>query len=74
MVANTLVDAFVVACEDDEVALEGEFVGDVLVESFAVGRGEDDLIVVALGLQGGGDGCAPWPDPIPIHGFSPHYR
>ena len=50
MVADALVDAFVVTCEDDEVALERELIGDVLVEAFAVGRGEDDLVVVAFSL------------------------
>ena len=51
MVAYALVDALVVACQDDEVALHRQFVGHVLVEAFAVGRCEDDLVVVALLLQ-----------------------
>ena len=52
MVADTLVDALVMTCKDDEIALQREFVGDMLVEAFAVGRREDHLVVVALGFQG----------------------
>ena len=52
MIAHALVDTFIMACEDDEVALERKFVGDVLVEAFAIGRGEDHFVVIALGLEG----------------------
>ena len=52
MVAHPLVNTFVMARKNDEVALQGEFVGHVLVETLAVGRGENHLVVVALSLQG----------------------
>ena len=52
MVAHSLVDALIVAGQDDEVALQRQLVGYMLVEAFAVRRGEDHFVVVALGLQG----------------------
>ena len=51
MVAHTLVHAFIVAAEYDDVFLQGEVVSQVLVELLSVGRGEDNLVVVAFGLQ-----------------------
>ena len=39
------------AAEDDDVLLEGEFVGDALVQDLAVGGHVDDLVVVSLGFQ-----------------------
>ena len=51
VVAYALVYTFVVASQDDEVALHRQLVGDMLVEAFAVGRGEDDLVIVTLSLQ-----------------------
>ena len=37
MVADTLVNPFIMTCEDDEVALQREFVSDMLVEAFTIG-------------------------------------
>ena len=52
MIAHSLVDAFIVACEDNQIALQRELVGHVLVEALPIRRGEDDLVVVAFRLQG----------------------
>ena len=52
MVADALVDTFIMTCEDYEITLQRKFVSHMLVEAFAVGRGEDYLIVIAFGLQG----------------------
>jgi hypothetical protein len=52
MFAYAMVYAFVVSAQDDEVPVERQLVGHGLVELFAVGGGEDYLIVVALCLQG----------------------
>ena len=51
VVAHALVDAFVVAAENDEVFLQTHVIGHFLVETLTVGRDVDDIIVVALGLQ-----------------------
>ena len=51
MFADALVDAFVVAAQDDDVLLEGKLVGDALVQDLAVRGHVDDLVVVPLGLQ-----------------------
>ena len=51
MVAHTLVHPFIVAAEYDDVFLQGEVVSHVLVELLSVWRGEDNLVVVAFGLQ-----------------------
>ena len=51
MVTHTLVDTFVVSCQDDEVTLQRQFVSHVLVKALSVRRCEDDLVVVALRLQ-----------------------
>ena len=40
------------SAEQDEIALHGEVVGNVLVKPFSVGRGENDLVIVALRFQG----------------------
>ena len=49
VLADTFVDAFVVAAEEDEVLLEGKLVGDGLGEGLTVGGEVDDLVVGALG-------------------------
>ena len=49
--ADALVDAFVMAAEDDDVLLEGQFVGDALVQDLAVGGHVDDLVVLPFGAQ-----------------------
>ena len=49
--ADAVVDALVVAAEDDDVVERREPVGFVLVVADAVGRGVDDLVVVPLGLE-----------------------
>ena len=51
MIAHPLVDTLVMTCQYDEVAFQRELIGDMLVEALPVGRGEDHLVVVALGLQ-----------------------
>ena len=51
MVAHTLVDAFVVTCKNNQIALHRQLVGDVLVEAFTIGRSENHFVVVALSLQ-----------------------
>ena len=51
MVAYALVDAFVVAGEDNQVARHRQVVGNVLVELLSVGTGEDYLIVFTFGFQ-----------------------
>ena len=51
MFAYAVVDTLVVSAKDDEVLLEREVVGYMLVKLLAVGRGVDDLIVVALRLE-----------------------
>ena len=51
MFTDAVVDALVVAAEDDDVFERREAVGLVLVVAYAVGRGVDDLVVVPLGLE-----------------------
>ena len=48
---DALVDAFVMAAEDDDVLFHGELVAQRLVEHLAVGTHVDDLVVVPLALQ-----------------------
>ena len=52
MLAYTVVDAFVVAAEYDDIVEQRQRVGHGLAEDFAVGGGEYHLVVVALGLEG----------------------
>ena len=56
VVADALVDALVVAAEDDDVVQQAEGVGHWLREELAVGSGEDDFVVVTLGFQRGDAG------------------
>ena len=51
MLTNAVVDTLVVATEDDDVLHQRETVGLVLVVGDAIGRGEDNLVVVALRLK-----------------------
>ena len=51
MFADAMVDAFVVATQDDEVLFHRQVVCHVLVELFSVGRGEYHFVVVALSFQ-----------------------
>ena len=51
MFADALVDALVVAAQDDDVLLEGELIGYALGEDFSVGGHVDDFVVVALCLE-----------------------
>ena len=52
VVAQALVDAFVVAADHQQVAGERQLVHASLLELLAVGGEEDDLVVGAFGLQG----------------------
>ena len=49
--ADAFVNAFIVTAQDEDVFLEGQFVGDSLVQDFPVRGHVDDLVVVALGLE-----------------------
>ncbi len=51
MLADAMVDAFVVTAEYHQVLLAGQLVGHLLGQLLAVGRSEDYLIVSALGLE-----------------------
>ena len=51
MLADAVVDTLVVTAENHQVFLAGELIGEGLRQLFAVGRGEDDLVVRALGLE-----------------------
>ena len=51
MLADAVVNALVVAAEDDDVLLAGKLVGDALVQDFAIRGGVDDLVVMALFLK-----------------------
>ena len=51
MLPDAVVYALVVAAEYDDVLLQGELVGDGLVEPLPVRRHIYDLVVVALSLQ-----------------------
>ena len=51
MLPDTLVDALVVAAEDDNVLLEGKLVGYSLGEGFPVRSHVYDLIVMPFGLE-----------------------
>ena len=53
MLTDALVDALVVAAENDEVLLQAHLVRDALIEGLPIGRGIDHLIVVALALEVG---------------------
>ena len=52
MLTDAVVYALVVATENNEVPLEREVVGNVLVELLPVGRGVYHLVVVAFCLEG----------------------
>ena len=51
MFADAMVDTFVVSAKNDDVVEQRQFVGNMLIELLSVGRGEDDLVVVAFSLQ-----------------------
>ena len=51
VLADAVVDALVVAAEDDDVLEHREAVGLMLVVAHAVGRGVDDFVVAALGAE-----------------------
>ena len=65
MVADALVDTFVVAAEDDDVAEHRQVVGHLLRKLLSVGRGKDHFVVVAFSLEGA-DG--------PVDGFALHHH
>ena len=48
MLADAVINAFVVAAEEDETVEQRHCVGHALVERFAVGRGVDDFVVGAF--------------------------
>ena len=48
MLAYAVVDALVVTAEDYDVAERGESVCLLLVVGYAVGRGEDNLVILPL--------------------------
>ena len=51
MVADTLVNTFIMSTEDNHIPFQTEVVGDMLVKLFPVGRDIDHLVIVTLGLQ-----------------------
>ena len=51
MFPDAVVDSFVMAAEDNDIALEGEFVGNALVEGLSVRSHKDKLVVIPLGLE-----------------------
>ena len=51
VLTNAVVNALVMATQDDDVFLHREFVGHGLIECFAIGRGEDYFVVIALCLE-----------------------
>ena len=51
MLAHTEVHPLVVPTEDDDVLAQRQTVGHGLVQYVAVGRGEDDLVVVTLAFE-----------------------
>ena len=51
MFADPFVNALVMSAEDDDVLLEGQFVGDALIQDFPVGGHVDDLVVMPFGRQ-----------------------
>ena len=65
MFADALVYPFVVAAQYDNVLLEGQFVGDALVQDLAVRGHVDDLVVIPFGFQ--------FLD-HPEHGFHHHHH
>lgn len=46
MLADPVVNPFVVATQDHQVFLAGEFIGHLLRKALPIGRGEDDLVVM----------------------------
>ena len=52
MFADAVVYAFVMTAKDYYVLAQRQFIGHWLVKLFAVGCGEDNLVVVALGGEG----------------------
>ena len=56
MLADAIVNTLVVAAQDDDILGHGEGVGHRLVKLLAVGCGENDFVVVALGLESGDAG------------------
>ena len=51
MLADAVVNALVVAAENDDILAHRQAVSLVLVVGDAIGRGVDNLVVLALGLQ-----------------------
>ena len=51
MLADAVVDALVVAAEDDDILAHRQTVSLVLIVGNAIGRGVDNLVVGALRLQ-----------------------
>ena len=51
MLADAVVDSFVMAAQDHQVLLARQFIRHLLRQLFPVGRREDDLVVRALCLQ-----------------------
>ena len=51
VLADALVDSLVVAAQDDDVLLEGQFVGHPLVQDFAVGGHVNDFVVIPFGTE-----------------------
>ena len=49
MLTDAVVDTLIVSAKDDNVLAERELIGHGLVELLAVGCGEDNLVVVAMG-------------------------
>ena len=52
MFSYSVVNAFVVSADDDDILLEAEFVSHGLVELFAIRGCEYYLVIVAFGLEG----------------------
>ena len=52
VLADAVVDTFIMSSKDDDVLAERQLVGHGLVKLLAIRRGEDNLVVVALGREG----------------------
>ena len=51
MLTDAIVDTLIVAAEDDNILHQRESVGLVLIVCDAVGRGEDNLVVISFRLE-----------------------
>ena len=51
MLAYAIVHALVMPAQDNEILHERQLVGDGLVEDFAIGRGENHLVILALAFE-----------------------